>query len=92
LACQDEFFVNSQLDVKENDEHALCFALDLSRLFRSQWIWTFPLGGLLFCLIVIIINPALSLPVLILDNKIASLLFLCRNHREMAYTTPHKRT
>jgi hypothetical protein len=36
LACQDEFFVNNSLDVKENDEHALDFALHLSRLFRSR--------------------------------------------------------
>jgi hypothetical protein len=27
LVCQDEFFVNNPLDVKENDEHALDFAL-----------------------------------------------------------------
>jgi hypothetical protein len=30
LACQDEFFVNNPLDVKENNEHALDFALHLS--------------------------------------------------------------
>jgi hypothetical protein len=35
LACQDEFFVNNPLDVKENDGHALDFALHLFRLFRS---------------------------------------------------------
>jgi hypothetical protein len=33
LACQDEFLVNNPLDVKENDEHALDFALDLPHLF-----------------------------------------------------------
>jgi hypothetical protein len=33
LACQDEFFVNNPLDVKENDEHALDVAVHLSRLF-----------------------------------------------------------
>jgi hypothetical protein len=32
-ACQDEFFVNSPLDLKENYEHALDFALHLFRLF-----------------------------------------------------------
>jgi hypothetical protein len=32
LACQDEFFVNTPLDIKGNDEHALDFALHLSRL------------------------------------------------------------
>jgi hypothetical protein len=35
LASQDEFFVNNIFDVKENDEHALDFALNMSRLFRS---------------------------------------------------------
>jgi hypothetical protein len=35
LACQDEFFVNIPLDVKENEQHALEFALQLSRLFQS---------------------------------------------------------
>jgi hypothetical protein len=34
LACQDEMFVNNPLDVKESYEHALDFALHLSRLFR----------------------------------------------------------
>jgi hypothetical protein len=36
LACQDEFFVNNLLGVKENDEHALDFALHMSCLFQSQ--------------------------------------------------------
>jgi hypothetical protein len=36
LACQDEFFVNNPLDAEENDEHALNFALHLSRLFWSR--------------------------------------------------------
>jgi hypothetical protein len=35
LACQDKFFVNNPLDVKENGERALDFALHLSRLSRS---------------------------------------------------------
>jgi hypothetical protein len=33
LACQDEFFVNNPLDVKENYEPALEFVLHLTRLF-----------------------------------------------------------
>jgi hypothetical protein len=34
LAFQDEFFVSNPLDVEENNEHALGFALHLlSRLF-----------------------------------------------------------
>jgi hypothetical protein len=40
LACQDQFFVNSPLDIKENDEHAHDVALHLL------------LGGLLLCLMV----------------------------------------
>jgi hypothetical protein len=36
LACHGEFFVNNQLDIKQNDEHALDFALHLSRLYRSR--------------------------------------------------------
>jgi hypothetical protein len=35
LTCQGKFFVNIPLEVKENDEHALGFALHLSRRFRS---------------------------------------------------------
>jgi hypothetical protein len=35
-ACQDEFFVNKPLVVKENDEHALDFVLRLSRFSQSQ--------------------------------------------------------
>jgi hypothetical protein len=34
LVCQDELFVNNPLDVKGNDQHALDFALHLSRPFR----------------------------------------------------------
>jgi hypothetical protein len=33
LASQDEFFVNDPLDFKENDRHALDFALHLVCLF-----------------------------------------------------------
>jgi hypothetical protein len=38
LACQDEFFVNNFLDVKENDEHALdsLFRSALKRSFHSK--------------------------------------------------------
>jgi hypothetical protein len=36
LACQDKFFVNNPLDVKENYEHAPDFTF---RLSRSRWIW-----------------------------------------------------
>jgi hypothetical protein len=33
LFLQKEFFVNNPLDVKENDEHAVGFALPLFRFF-----------------------------------------------------------
>jgi hypothetical protein len=36
LACQAELFVNNPLNAKENNEHALDFALQLSRHFRSR--------------------------------------------------------
>jgi hypothetical protein len=51
--------LNNPIDVKENDEHALYFALHLSRLFRSRWVCTFQLGGLLLCLRAITVSPAL---------------------------------
>jgi hypothetical protein len=56
LACQDKLFMNNPLDIKENVEHALDFAVHLSHFFRSWWVWTFPS---LLCLRVITINPAL---------------------------------
>jgi hypothetical protein len=34
-------FVNNAFDVKENDEHALDFALHLSRFSRSRWVRAF---------------------------------------------------
>jgi hypothetical protein len=37
LACQDEFFVNSLLHVKEDDENALDFAIHLSCLFPYEF-------------------------------------------------------
>jgi hypothetical protein len=33
LVCQNEFFLNNHPDAKENDEHALDFAPNLSRHF-----------------------------------------------------------
>jgi hypothetical protein len=59
-ACQDEFSVNNLLGVKQYDEYALGFALHLSHFFRSRWVWTFPLGGLLLFLRVITVKPALA--------------------------------
>jgi hypothetical protein len=63
-------------------------------LFRSRWDWTFPLGGLLLCLRVITINPALitsdnpgqegciargSLTKLLADINMLLLLISCQN-------------
>jgi hypothetical protein len=42
LACQDEFFVHNVLDVKENYEHALDFALHLPRFFSVSSSLDFP--------------------------------------------------
>jgi hypothetical protein len=33
--------MNNPVDVKENNEHALGFAVHLSRLFQSPRVWTF---------------------------------------------------
>jgi hypothetical protein len=56
LGCQDKFFVNNPLDVKESDEPALDFALHLSCLIWSRWVWTFRLrlilSSLIACLII----------------------------------------
>jgi hypothetical protein len=41
LACREAFFVNNPLEVKEIYEHALDFALRVSRLFRSLSVWAF---------------------------------------------------
>jgi hypothetical protein len=41
LSYQNEFFVINSLDVKENNEHALDYALHLPRLYRSRRVWTF---------------------------------------------------
>jgi hypothetical protein len=85
LACQDEFFVNNPLDVKENDEHAL----HLSRLFRSRWIWTLPLVGLLLCLRVQL-SSSLTTP----NKKVPSSLSFCsipKSH-QARHMTSNKRT
>jgi hypothetical protein len=42
FTCQDEFFVDHPLDIKENDEHALDFAFHLSLLFSVPVILDFP--------------------------------------------------
>jgi hypothetical protein len=93
LACQDEFFVNNLLDAKENDEHALDFAFH------------FPLRGLLLCLRVITINPALItgdnpgqegcvivgyLTNLLADVDMLLHLIGCQKSLQARYTTPIK--
>jgi hypothetical protein len=66
-----------------NDKHAL----DLARHFRCL-ILSFSIGGLLFCLMVITVNPV----VVTSDNsgqECLSSLFLCRVHREMGSDQVH---
>jgi hypothetical protein len=41
----DEFFVSNPLNVKENAEYALDFALHLSHPFWSRWVWAFRLSA-----------------------------------------------
>jgi hypothetical protein len=86
--------MNNPLEVKENDEHSLDFALHLPHLSQSRWIGTFLLGGLLFCLRVITVNAALitsdnlgqggcivrgDLTKLLADGDMLLLLFSCQN-------------
>jgi hypothetical protein len=95
LAWQDELFVNNPFNVKENDEHALDFALH------------FPLGGLLLCLMVITVNPALvtsddprqegciiggDLTKLLADIDMLLLLISCQESHQARHMTPNKRT
>jgi hypothetical protein len=83
LPYQDEFFINNPLYVKENDEHAPDFPLQLSRFFHSRWVWTFCVRLMLSsqnaCLIIARVSAAF-LP------RFAQnfMLFLCRIHREIA--------
>jgi hypothetical protein len=93
MACQDEFFVNNPLDVKENDDHALDFAL------------SFPLGGLLLCLRVTTVNSAHvtsdnlgqedcivggDLMKFLIHVDMLLLLFSCQKSHRARYTTPNK--
>jgi hypothetical protein len=54
--------VSNPFDIKENDEHALDFALHLSRPFRSWWVWTFSVRLMLFspnaCLVIVRVSVA----------------------------------
>jgi hypothetical protein len=53
------FFMNSPLEVKGNGGYALEFAFHLPLHFHCRLVWTFPIGGLLFCIRTITLNPAL---------------------------------
>jgi hypothetical protein len=87
--------VNHPLGVKENDEDTLDFALH------------FPLAGLLLCLRVITVNPALvtsdspgqegliiggDLTKLLADIDMLVLLISCQKSHQTRYTTPNNRT
>jgi hypothetical protein len=51
--------VHNSLDVKENDDPVLDSAFHLYVLFWPWWRGVFQLGGLLLCLRVVTVNPAL---------------------------------
>jgi hypothetical protein len=80
--------VNNPLDIKANDEYALDFALQLSRLFRPLWVFTFRVRLMCFspnaCLIIASISVALF-PGLAQNL----MLFLCQVHREIASSQMH---
>lgn len=44
--------------IRYEQKHAVDLALHVSHLVQSRWLWTFSLGGLLLCLMVIPVNPA----------------------------------
>jgi hypothetical protein len=73
--------VNNQLDIKENNERALDFALHLSRLFQSRWVWALRvqlvLSSLNACLLIAKVFTALF-------SRSAQnlMLFLCQVHSE----------
>jgi hypothetical protein len=94
LTCQDEFFENGLLDVKENGEHASNFSIH------------FPLVELLLRRRVITLNPALftsdnlgqegcivrgDLTKLLAVFDMLLLLISCRKSHQARYTTPKKR-
>jgi hypothetical protein len=86
--------VNNPFDVKENDDHALDFALHLSHHFQSQFVWTFRVRLMHSypnpCLIVVRVSVTL-IPIFAQNL----MLFLCRIHAEShqdRYTTANKRT
>jgi hypothetical protein len=71
------------LIIKENDEHALYFALHLSRLFRSRWVWTFCVRLMLYSL-----NSCL-ITVRVFVSRFPTfarnvMLFLCQIHCEIS--------
>jgi hypothetical protein len=83
LACQDEFFVNNPLDVKERDENAFDFALHLPCLFSVSVSSDFPFAAHAFfperlsnyCRLSVAIFPRCS------QNLMHT---CCRIHREIA--------
>jgi hypothetical protein len=84
LACQDEFFVNNPLDIKENDEYALDFVLHLSCLFLASVSMDFTLSSPSTCLIITRVSTAPFLRCL--QNLV---LFLCWIHCESHHITSH---
>jgi hypothetical protein len=57
--CQDKFFVDNPLSVKENYEHVLDFALHLCRLFWVLVSLDFSIGRTVVCLRITMVHPAL---------------------------------
>jgi hypothetical protein len=57
LACQGEFLVNNLLHVNDNDEHALDFALHLSRLSSVSMNLNFSIGRIVAPALVTSDNP-----------------------------------
>jgi hypothetical protein len=79
LSSQYELFVNYPTDVKENDEHALDFALHLSQHFSASATLDLPCTAKAFfpkaCLIIAKVSVALFL-----ISAQDLMLFLCQLH------------
>jgi hypothetical protein len=83
------------LDIKENEEHALDFALQLSRLFRSRWVLNFRVRFSLSTSNVCLIKARISVALLYRDlykHWCCSFVGAIAELQQARYTTPNRRT
>jgi hypothetical protein len=84
LACQDEFFVNNPLDVKENYENSLPFALLFTCLaFSGLGEFGLSMYGSCFLPLALILSLSVSPSLFFWRIEQTLVLFLCQIHREI---------